>query len=85
MGMVCNYKLSGKKVFTEKVTLEERSGGDDRGKEREECFRQRTQKCEDSDVGRCLVSRKRKSKGRKKESCEDNVRRVRCWAGIQII
>lgn len=30
MGMVCYYKLGGKKVFTEKVTLEERSGGDDR-------------------------------------------------------
>ena len=33
MGMGCNCKLSGDKVFTEKLTLEERSGGDD-GKRR---------------------------------------------------
>ena len=33
MGMGCNCKLSGDEVFTEKVTLEERSGGDD-GKRR---------------------------------------------------
>lgn len=38
MGMVCNYKLSGKKVFTEKVTLEERSGGDDRRRRKGRVF-----------------------------------------------